>query len=783
MDSSPLVFPAIFFILGIVSSNFIQTNNLTILLISFVLLAMSLFKRIRIYCILLLFLVVGFLRISVFQVNPQNHIEYIFRNNPEFSQKIEGKITSEVTKKDNKYRFTTELLKIDSIYVTGKVNFITNQTDLKYGDIISTVVSAKKMNRTTNPSSFDYQEYMNSKGIFGFAFPQTTIRVIGSEPSIYFRNVFRLRKLMRKRIYDRFGKNAAFVNAVVLGDKRDLGVLRAELNKAGLSHILAVSGLHVGILSVALFLVLKMLIRNRNLSRILLISLLVIYGEICAWSPSVSRSVIMLSLYLMAKMMQRKPNANNILAISLFIILSIQPHQIFSAGFQMSFTAVFVLLNIIPKIKFIKTNKEDIAILSSGKKILNTILILVLSSFFLSIFLAPITLYHFNSFNINGIVGNIIGIPVISLLLPLSFIIILLPPIPILISLYSGSFRLLYLLFTFWKNMTVQVPLHFDFVRFNLFQVILCYSFLGLLILVFKTKNREKKIYLFGFALVLLISVFYINQSKSDQLKLTFFDCGLGDMALIETPNNTKILVDTGPTEKSSGHFAKSALPYFLSNGIEDLDFVFITHSHDDHYGGIFSVFDELNVRNFVVTDEFQTHSIHKNILPYIKKENSRIITISDTTHFDIGDVKITIIHPDEDYSDSNKNNMSIVFKLEYFDFSVLYTGDLEEEGEKYISEKYHPDADVLKVCHHGSKTSSSNIFLKEVSPDYVFIPAPLKNKFNFPHNVTIEKLEDLGENLFSAGKDGALQITTDGKQATFSTILSEKNIIDRNLN
>jgi competence protein ComEC len=254
-------------------------------------------------------------------------------------------------------------------------------------------------------------------------------------------------------------------------------------------------------------------------------------------------------------------------------------------------------------------------------------------------------------------------------------------------------------------------------------------------------------------------------------------------MALIETPNNTKILVDTGPTEKSSGHFAKSALPYFLSNGIEDLDFVFITHSHDDHYGGIFSVFDELNVRNFVVTDEFQTHSIHKNILPYIKKENSRIITISDTTHFDIGDVKITIIHPDEDYSDSNKNNMSIVFKLEYFDFSVLYTGDLEEEGEKYISEKYHPDADVLKVCHHGSKTSSSNIFLKEVSPDYVFIPAPLKNKFNFPHNVTIEKLEDLGENLFSAGKDGALQITTDGKQATFSTILSEKNIIDRNLN
>ena len=783
MLSSPALLPAFFFVIGIIFSRFMHFDNLLIILISILFFLLSFIKKSRIFFILLLFLTLGFLRISTSQINPQNHIENVFRNNSEFTQKIKGKIVSEVTLKDKKYRFTLAISAIDTFEVCGKVNVITNQSGLKYGDLISTVASVRKLNKTTNPSSFDYQEFMISKRIYGFAFPKTLIQVTGNEPHIYHKSVLKARRFMRKRIYDRFEENAAFVNAVVLGDKRDLGELRTELNKAGLSHVLAVSGLHVGILSVALFLIFKMFLRNRNMSRVLLIIVLIFYGEICAWSPSVSRSVIMISLYLIAKIIQRKPNANNILAVSLIIITIVQPHQIFSAGFQMSFTAVFVLLNIIPKVRLIRTTKEEIALLSFGKRIVNGILILMLSSFFLSIFLAPITLYHFHTFNLNGIVGNIIGIPMITMLLPLSFIIIVLPSIPLLLTIYRGSFELLYRFFSFWKELTVQVPMHFDFIKFSIFQVVLTYSGLVFTLFVFKTKKKKYKFVFLGIVIALFSLVLQINRTEKDQLKLTFFDCGLGDLALIETPDNTTIMVDMGPTEKSSKYFTRSALPYFQSNGISELDYAVITHAHDDHYGGIFSVFDELKVNNIVVTDEFQTRKVWDKIAPYIKEDNCKIITINDTTHFDIDEVKCTFVHPDKEFNNANKNNVSVVFKLEYGDFSVLYTGDLEKEGEKYISEKYNLDADVLKVCHHGSKTSSSDIFLKAVTPDYAFIPAPLQNKFNFPHENTLENLNFLGENLFSAGNDGALQIISDGKQATFSTMLSEKKIIDIDLN
>ena len=704
-------------------------------------------------------------------------------------QPINGRITSEVRKVKDSFRFTLEIDEIADVKVDGKINFSTRQTDLKYGDVVSMVAFIRKIAKNSNPSSFDYQEYLASKNIFASGYAKTIIKVIDSKKTFWKTIIINIRKFIRGRIENRFGANAGFIKAIVIGDKTELAEWRTTLNKAGLSHLLAVSGLHVGILYLIIFSLLKLFIRNRNIVRVSLIILLIIYGEICSWSPSVSRAVIMLSLYLVAKIIQRKPAPNNILAISLITITFIQPSQLFSVGLQLSFTAVFVLLNIVPRIRFIKLSKDEIEILSGTKKILNGILIIFVSSGILNIFLAPIIAYNFNQFNMNGIIGNLIGIPLISVLLPLSLLIIFLPFGTIF---YQNSFRLLMLCFDKWSGFSASLPMFSGFFSINSLQMVLIYLILFSIAFqlkketIKKTKKSKKKNTLFFLLLISASILLFISfgRKSSNNLKITFFDCGLGDLFLVETPDNESILIDSGPPDFTYQHFEKSAFPYLKNNGISTLDWVIITHAHNDHYGGLDFVLQELKIKNLVVTDEFQRRKIWKTFEDKIEQEKCKVFTICDTTHLPLKTVKFKILHPNLSFYNKNINNMSIVVRMDYSDFSVLFTGDLEKEGENYLLLCYPEflDCDFLKIGHHGSKTSSSIEFIKAVTPEYGFISTSLKNSFSFPHEVTLEKYDFLGSNLFISGIDGALQIITDGKKAHFKTFLSNKEFVDDTL-
>jgi len=288
----------------------------------------------------------------------------------------------------------------------------------------------------------------------------------------------------------------------------------------------------------------------------------------------------------------------------------------------------------------------------------------------------------------------------------------------------------------------------------------------------------------FLFAIIFLGVFFSLGRQNSNKLTITFFDCGLGDLALIQTPQNETILIDTGPSEKGMNSFTRSALPYLQKNGTKNIDYVLITHAHNDHYGGVFKVFENLEVMNLVTTDEFQNRKIWNKFTNNIEIEQCSVLTVTDTTHIHFEKVKFKIIHPDRSYRDNNINNLSIVVRLDYKDLSVLFTGDLEHEGEEYLLKNYPEfmDCDVLKVGHHGSKTSSSPTFINMVDPQYAIISTAKKNRFNFPHIITLEKYKFLGENLMITGYDGACQIVSDGNSIQITTHVSNKNFIDNDL-
>jgi len=554
-----------------------------------------------------------------------NHISHLLEQQSSIIQQIDGKIISEVRKTEKGFSSILQIEKIANYRVQGRISFFTTDSLLQYGDKISFLGEIKSFNKLGNPLGFDYEEFMEAKNVFGSVFPISIISINENRANLFKKSLFRLKKIIRNRIETRFPQNEAFTKAIILGEKNDLGEQKEIFIKAGLSHLLAVSGLHVGILSLIIFSLLKLFFPQRNICRILLMLILIFYGFLCNWSPSVSRAVIMISIYLILKILQRKPNANIVLAISALIITAINPLQLFSVGFQLSFMAVFVILNIIPQMNFITFDPEKIEIMNLGKRTFNSILQLFSVSFIITIFLAPITLFYFNQFTLNGMIGNLVCIPLMGLILPLSILIISLPEIPLLIDIYSKSYFGLMLIFKKVSSFSAELPFYWNHISLSILS-----NFLLLLLIFsvyFLLKKRKLK-WVIGFIfLAILFGFSQWNFQETDLLKITFFYCGLGDLCLIETPTNEKIMIDTGPIKSSNGHFLRSALPYFQKSGIKK--------------------------KNLIVTDEFQKRKIWAYFDQKIQDEPCNIYTVSDTSSINFGEIKCKIIHPDKNYSDS----------------------------------------------------------------------------------------------------------------------------------
>jgi len=725
--------------------------------------SLILLSKNKVFLLVVLIILLGALRISVLQLKPQNHISRFFQFRTQSIQPVLGLIDSEVLIRNGRSSFDLKLDSIADYQVQGKIRFSSFDTNLKYGDKINTIAVLSALKSSTNPLSTDFKEYLQFKGIHGSGFSKIPVTITGKKINWLKYLIISLRKFIRVRIEQRCPENAGFLKAILIGDKSDLNEIRDILTRAGLSHILAVSGLHVALITVIFFTIIKLFIRQRIFLRLITITLLLFYGYLCNWSPSVSRAILMITLYFTAQILQRKVSSNNILFASLLVITAVNPYQLFSVGMHLSFCAVFVLLNIMP---FFTCRIYKIPLRNRHlKKIVISILSLMTVSFVLSLFLSPITLYNFNQFNLNGVIGNLLGIPLISIILPLSIILLLIPSCSFLLNIYHSSLYATLLVFNNWSEFASSLPLHFNFIPVSVYQVIILYL---LLLTGFWLTLSYKKHKIIMFSTLLLILVLSWQNYGSNKLQVIFFNCGLGDLSLIETPNKETIMIDCGPTEKDAGTFTRSALPYFQKKGIKKLDWLIITHAHNDHYGGINDVFYNLEVKNLMVTDEFKTRKIWPEIFQKAEDERAFIYTIEDTTHLKLGKIKIKILHPDKDYFSSNKNNMSIVIKLEYGDLSILFNGDLEEEGEHYLITRYSSflDSDVTKVGHHGSKTSSSAEYVELVSPEYAIISTAMKNRFNFPHQQTLDTYSYLGERLIITGRDGAFIVLSDANPA-----------------
>lgn len=245
-----------------------------------------------------------------------------------------------------------------------------------------------------------------------------------------------------------------------------------------------------------------------------------------------------------------------------------------------------------------------------------------------------------------------------------------------------------------------------------------------------------------------------------------------GDSCLIVTPKNKKILIDGGGSERGSSNIGeKTLLPYLLNRKVDKLDYAIISHFDSDHCEGVLYVMQKIKVENVIIGKQFETCENYKEFIKIVEQKNIRVISVEKGNKVNIEkDMYFNVIWPDSNniVNENKLNNNSLVFKMNYKSISALFTGDIEKIAEEKIilNVKEELKSTIIKVAHHGSKTSSTEKFIEEVKPKIALIGVGENNTFGHPSNITIETLEKAGTKIYRTDKMGEiiLQINKKGQ-------------------
>ncbi len=574
------------------------------------------------------------------------------------------------------------------------------------------------------------------------------IRDACNQKSSLYSKIEGYRYSINKYIEDNFKEESgAFVESITTGQTSDINEeLRDAFNITGLTHILSISGSHFGLFSVLLFGMFRFVIRAfpyRVLQRItayltpsqaaavLCLPFMLAYLGLSGASIPAIRSFIMISLFLFGLVIGRKGYWLNSLLFAAFILILWEPEAVLNLSFQLSFLAVLFIGFAIPDREECK--KEERKVFRHAKDAMR----MTLSA---SIGTAPLVTYHFHYFSIISPISNLLIAPLIGfMLIPLSVV-------SCFLFLITGHFVFTPIV-SFFSDISVQsvrLLSRIPFAATNIpaFPVIIIVFFYGGFIFYFLFSRRR---YLLIIPFIPLMIYFFLSVFEKNGLSVTYLDVGQGDSSVIELPDGKTMVIDTGRTGKETASFLKYT-------GKNTVDILALSHIHPDHTGG----FDDIT-RKFFVKEVW---------------DNGRMIFPGNIKAHSLnrGDVMegkgyiIYALHPYPEFYTMDRseyvsaNNDSLVLKIEGDRRSFLFTGDVEEEAEEDILHlgKWIKSS-VIKVPHHGGKTSAYGPFLKAADPDIAVISVGRDNTFGHPHQSMLDALQ--GVKILRTDVDGAIKI------------------------
>ena len=726
----------------------------------------------KVTILLLIFIIAGFIHIKFLKYDYEKI--YISLENVN----IVGTIVSSKKEKQyiNEYKIETE--KINNIKLKKKFILLTKNKEIEYGNKIKLEGTYIKPSKSRNYRGFDYSNYLKTENIYGTIEQNGKIELIKEKNINYlFINLYKVKNKIIKNINNKFPEETReVVLGILLGDKSSIEEdVRQNFADSSLSHILAVSGTHISYVVICISVLFKKLKLNKNIRKVLTSLVLFMYLYLVDFSVSATRAVIMSTIVIMQMLFYRKQDTITTIAFSSIIILINNPYSILNIGFLLSYGGTIGIILFVNRISI--ESKEDF--FQRFKSYLKDICIVTISA---QTIIMPIIIYYFNTISFTFIISNIIASLIIGPIIMIGLVIIAISffKIPI-ISLIIRFYNILIVILVRTADIISKIPMSKIYLKTpTTLEIIFYYSvvFLIALLIYIKKSNRKfikktiqidiynlknffinnrNKVLIF-ISIVSLISITSIKIPK--ELKINFIDVGQGDSCLITTPQNKKVIVDSGGSE--SYDVGKNVLlPYLLDKRITKIDYIMISHFDTDHCKGFEYVLENIKVKNVIISKQSETSENFKQIMKIIRKKRINLIIVQKETKIKIDNfTTVDILSPQSENIADNMNDNSIVAKFEAYNFSILFTGDASEKIEKeLIKEKINLKSDILKVSHHGSKTGTSEEFLKSVKPKIALIGVGENNKFGHPTKDVIKRLTENKIKIYRTDTDGEIRI------------------------
>jgi len=641
-----------------------------------------------------------------------------------------------------------------------------------------------------NPGSFDYEKTMISQGFLCQATVDSKgeVKVEGKDGLSFFDNSLEnlrspIRNLFFKTITNE--QNRSIISALIIGERQEISTeLKDIFSKTGISHILAVSGLHVGLVAFIAFYILKIfflcmpfLLNRMNVIKIiapLTFIVVFIYAGLTGFQIPAQRALIMIGIYFCAIFLGREKEIWSSLALAGIIIISIDPDALWSISFHMSFSAVAgLLLFTIPMLNYLEKAIDTVAI-SWCRWFFKRISELVCATIGANLVLIPIIVAKFHQISLSAIPTNAVILPILGLIvLPFGLF------AAFTVHINNKLAELMLFIADYGTGMIIKTADFFSSIPFSFFWMssfsiggILCYYAAVLMAFYGKPGIRIKKALVFMMLLIFIewgLTLWAVR--TTDILTVTFLDVGQGNSAVIKFPNGKIMLVDGGGFSGSDFDTGRNIIaPFLWHERYKKVDYIALSHPQQDHMGGLAFIAEVFASEQFWYNGDGSPAVSYQKLKDIINERSIKVFLPNDLAKpLEIGGAVVSLIHPGRDHKPSdqpkNLNRNSLVLKISYGNISVILPGDIEKVSEKNILSRYSQEelkSAVLLVPHHGSKNSLTQPFLQAVDPIISVISTGRYNRFGFPHEETLNKLRAHGNIILRTDMDGAITVYID---------------------
>ncbi len=688
---------------------------------------------------------------------------YSYRSNllkKEIELSVEGRLLNFTEYNENS---TTFMLKIDKVNNKKHKNLINTNIRVKVkglvknifkGDRIKVFLKIYPRGFIENFEKSGFRNYMLYKGINYYSYCKSKKLVEKRESTNPFYRIIgewreRIESILFKNRNKEIKKENIMIEALLLGNRKKLdNFTKDRLISIGIFHLIAISGLHIGIIAFLIFYILKLFKLNR---RVILIStgvFLLLFSFFSGTKISALRAVIMAEFIIVSKLLSKRTRILNVIGLSGFFIIASNPFEILDIGFVLTYSLT---------IGIIKLREVFLELIKTRYLFVNEFLAANLSASLVSI---PLSIYFFKRYSLISIISNLILLPIMVVITGLSVLIMIFSPFSdiiteFIIAINSKVLSLFYLIIKLIDN-TINIQVFKN--SPNIIYIILYFIILFYLKRIISIKGF-KLIAVILIAILIIYFLFNPFTYKPKTAEFYFIDVGQGDSELIVFPSGKSLLIDGGGSYYSDFEIGKNyLLPFILEKNIK-IEWVAISHYHPDHIRGVLEILDIVNPREIWLSSIAYNNYYYKKLN---KRYSYKIKYISKGFVKEVDSYKIELLYPFKVIKqEKTHNNHSQVFKIYNNNISVLFTGDMEKRVEKELIKKYNDflKSDIIKIPHHGSNSSSSIHFIKLVNPEIGVISCSRNNYFRLPSLKIVKRYLKNNIRLLKTSQRGGILI------------------------